>query len=99
MVNQVVTVVDAHVEPDLETQLLNGYSQMIDGPRPAGLLHSELLRGQDNRWRIQSTWVSLDALRALRAAGEPPAAIDLFEEVGSDLTHSWFTIENTLPTP
>ena len=95
MSDPVVTVVDAQVDPDREADLVAGYLQMSEGERPEGLLRSELLRGQNGRWRIQTTWQDMDALRAVRASGVRPAAIDLLERVGAEPSHAWFTVERS----
>ena len=95
MSDPVVTVVDAQVDPDREADLVAGYVQISDGERPRGLLRSELLRGQDGWWRIQTTWQDMDALRAVRASGVRPAAIDLLERVGAGHSHAWFTVERS----
>jgi len=44
---------------------------------PDGLLRTELLRGQNGRWRIQTAWRDGAALDAMRAASEAPAALRL----------------------
>jgi hypothetical protein len=41
---------------------------------PDGLVRTELLRGQDGTWRIQSLWRDRAALTAAREASERPAA-------------------------
>jgi hypothetical protein len=69
---------------------------MIAGDRPDGLIRSELLRGQDGAWRIQTTWRDLDAIRALRMSGRPPAALELLDRLGAEHTHAAFTVEEAL---
>jgi len=88
----VVTSVDAVVSPDREAELIAGYAALASS-RPEGLVRSELLRGPDNRWRIQTTWRDMEALMAMRNSGEPPAAPALFESVGAEHSHAWFTVE------
>jgi hypothetical protein len=88
-----VTAVDAVVDEDREQDLIDGFRALVAGPQPDGLVRSELLRGQDGRWRIQTTWRDRAAVMALRASGEPPAALALLEGVGADHTHGWFTVE------
>lgn len=93
MTKSVVTVVDATVETEREADLIDGYRSMIERERPDGLVRSELLRGQDGAWRIQSTWRDMAALQAVRSAGNPPAALALLEGIGAEHTHSWFVGE------
>jgi heme-degrading monooxygenase HmoA len=86
-------VVDANVNAERESELIDGYRHMIDSEQLDGLIRSELLRGQDGRWRIQSTWRDLEALQAVRKLGKPPAALELLESVGAEHSHTWFVIE------
>ena len=88
-----VTVVDTTVSADQEQLQVDGFRALNEGPRPAGLLRSELLRGQDGAWRIQSVWRDLEAVLALRRAGEPPAVLALLERIGAQHTHGTFTVE------
>jgi quinol monooxygenase YgiN len=88
----IVTATDATVDPARETELVDGYRQMIESGQPDGLLRSELLRGQNGVWRIQTTWRDMAALQAVRASGKPPAALALLDGLGAEHTHDWFTV-------
>ncbi|TFC51218.1 hypothetical protein E3T26_02865 [Cryobacterium sp. TMT1-21] len=94
----VVTSVDARGLPEREGDLLDGYRRMLAAGQPDGLVRSELLRGQDGSWRIQSTWWDMEALLALRKAGVPHAAQALLDGVGAEHTHSWFVVEDGFDT-
>ncbi len=94
MSKSVVTSVDAKVDAEHESDLIAGYRRIIAGDRPEGLLRSELLRGQDGAWRIQSAWRDLEALNEVRNSGSPPAALALFESVGAEHSFTWFVVEN-----
>lgn len=94
MGKQIVTVVDAQVAADREADLLAGFARMVADAAPDGLLRSELLRGQDGAWRIQTTWRDMDAIAELRKAGYPPAALVLLDSVGAQHSHGWFTVED-----
>ncbi|MGV1003323.1 MAG: hypothetical protein ACOYEV_00865 [Candidatus Nanopelagicales bacterium] len=84
----VITAVSALVDPAREEELISGFRSIVEQVRPAGLIRSELLRGQEGRWLIQTLWSDLETLRGLRAAGGRPAAQDLFDRVGAQLaTH------------
>lgn len=89
----IVATVDTMIEPEHEQDLINGFHQMTAGPRPEGLLRSELLRGQGKAWRIQTTWRDRDSLLVQRATGEPPAALALLERLGAPHSHSVYTVE------
>jgi hypothetical protein len=75
MGQRILTDVSATVDPDRESELVAGFQQLISGPVPDGLIRTDLLRGADGRWRIQTVWPDRDALGAMRAASEPPAAL------------------------
>ena len=91
---EVVTVVDASVDPAREQDLRDGYRQMMEAPKPDGLLRTELLRGQGGAWRIQTTWRDREVLLAQRSSGRPPAALELLDRVGAQHSHAVFTIED-----
>ncbi|MET0740521.1 MAG: alpha/beta hydrolase [Candidatus Nanopelagicales bacterium] len=91
----IVTSVDAKVDPAREADLLAGYAQLNAAERPAGLLRTELLRGQDGVWRIQSTWRDRESLIALRDSGVRPAAVELLERLGAEHSHAVFMVEQS----
>ena len=93
MSSPIVTVVDATVDPAREAELLEGYRQMNEDVKPDGWMRSELLRGQDGAWRIQTTWRDREAVIALRQSGVRPAALDLLERVGAEHSHGVYTVE------
>lgn len=68
---------------------------MNDGPKPDGLLRSELLRGQAGAWRIQTTWRDRDAPVAVRESGKPPAALVLLDQLGVEHSHAVFMVEQS----
>lgn len=95
MHGMVVTSIDARVDPACEEALLAGYRALKEGGQPDALLRSELLRGQDQHWRIQTTWRDLESLRAIRSSGVRPAALELFESVGAEHSHTFFTVQDS----
>ncbi|MEX5295509.1 hypothetical protein QYM41_09530 [Kocuria sp. CPCC 205268] len=93
---QVVTTIDTVIEAEHEEDLIEGFRRMTAGPRPEGLIRSELLRGQGGAWRIQTTWRDREALLALRATGEPPAAVALLDRLGARHSHTVHTVEHSI---
>jgi quinol monooxygenase YgiN len=79
----VLTVVSAVVAEEGRERLIAGFRELVAGPMPDGLLRTELLQGAEGRWRIQTLWRDQEALEAMRAGPEPPAAPALFRRVGS----------------
>jgi hypothetical protein len=90
---EIVTAIDATIDQDREQDLLDGYRPLMEAPKPDGLLHSELLRGQGGLWRIQTTWRDRDALMAVRNSGRPPAALELLDRMHAEHSHGVFTVE------
>jgi heme-degrading monooxygenase HmoA len=92
----VLTVVDAVVPGSREPELVAGFRALAAAEdQPPGLLRSELLRGQEGRWRIQTLWRDRAAVVALRQSGRPPAALELLRSVGAEHTHEVFTVEHS----
>jgi hypothetical protein len=94
MSTPIVTATDATVAADREDDLLEGYRAMLEADQPDGMLRSELLRGPNGSWRIQTTWRDMVALQAVRASGKPPAALALLDSLGAEPSHSWFIVED-----
>lgn len=93
MPEQILTIVTATVAAHRETELTAGFRDINTRPLPEGLIRTELLRGQNGNWRIQSLWRDRAALEAVRASTEPPAALELFRNVGADHSHEVFSVE------
>jgi hypothetical protein len=79
----ILTEVTAIVSEERVGELQDNYAALLDGPLPDGLLRSELLRGPEGQWRIQTLWRNKEALDAMRSS-EEPAAPKLFRQVGAD---------------
>ena len=90
----VVTVVDVVVPAEAEQALLDGFRELAVQPHPEGLVRTELLRGQEGAWRIQTTWRDREAVLALRAAGARPAVLELLDGLGVQHSHAVFTVEH-----
>jgi heme-degrading monooxygenase HmoA len=100
---RVVSEVSATVPADREGEFLAGFEELVSLPRPDGLLRTELLRGPDGEWRVQTLWRDLEALAATRVAPEPPCtAPQVFNSVGAQPLLEILEVESaydsTLPT-
>jgi quinol monooxygenase YgiN len=84
MTEAILTEVRATVRSARVPELLEGFRKLADTPVPDGLLHSWLVREDDEHWRIQTLWRDRAALDAMRAGPEPPAAPALFKVVGGE---------------
>ena len=92
---RVMTSVNAVVATQREAEFLEGFRELNAETKPAGLLRSELLKGQNGNWRIQTVWRDRDCLLAVRATGRPPAALELFDRVGAEHSHEVFSVEES----
>lgn len=99
MSGQVLTEVSAIVAADQEELLLASYRDRLFQPMPEGLVRTELLRGDDGHWRIQTLWRDRAALDAMRAQPEPPAAPQLFRRVGADPVLAVIEVAASYPSP
>jgi quinol monooxygenase YgiN len=94
-----VTILEARVDAGKESALQAAYAAALaSGVRPPGLVRSELSRDarDPSRWRIQTWWVSRQALEAMRSAGTP-AGILMFRAAGAEPSVSVFEVVAELP--
>ncbi len=87
-----VTIVEGAVEPAREGDLRAAWENRPT-TLPTGFIESSLLRGDDGTWRIVTVWESKEAVIAMRASGERPAALVMFEQAGSEPSVSMWTVE------
>ncbi|MBF9072753.1 hypothetical protein [Streptacidiphilus fuscans] len=99
MINWVLAEVDVRVAAEHEGQLIAAYHRLIALPPPDGLLQTELLRGQDGGWRIQTLWADRLALEAVRASSEGPTAPHLFRDLDADVSFEIFEVVDEWVTP
>ena len=88
-----VTIVEAAVEANREGDLRAAWGEITAAVLPAGFIESFLLRTEDQAWRIVTVWESKDAVLAMRATGEPPGALVVFERAGAKPSVSMSTVE------
>jgi hypothetical protein len=84
MNRRILTVVSATVDTNREAELVAGFRSLLVDSVPDGLLHTQLLKGANGGWQIQTLWRDRAARESMRAASEPPAAPRLFRSVGAD---------------
>ena len=83
---RIVTIVSAHVDEGRAHELVAAFEALLAEGLPDGLLRTQLLGDGKGSWVISSTWRDRDALDAMRAAPEPPAAPTLFRRFSADPT-------------
>ncbi|GAA2788720.1 hypothetical protein GCM10010441_12280 [Kitasatospora paracochleata] len=84
MTGRVLSEVSGVLAADREADFVEAYRRLVAGPLPDGLLRTELLRGSDHHWRVQSLWRDVATLQAVRADPKTAAAPRLFREAGSE---------------
>lgn len=87
-----VTIVEGAVDAEREDELRSAWEDET-AVLPDGLIESSLLRGDDGTWRIVTVWESKEAVVAMRASGEKPGALVMFERAGSEPSVSMWTVE------
>lgn len=97
MAERILTDVSAAVTPEREGNLLAGFARLLEGEVPDGLLRTELLRGSDGRWHVQTLWRDREALSAMRASTDEPAAPALFRGVGAEPVLEIMTVQAAHP--
>ena len=91
-----VTIVEGAVDPSREDDLRAAWDERRAAGLPNGLVESFLLRTEGDTWRIVTIWESKEAVIAMRASGEPPAALVMFERAGAKPTVSFWDVERNL---
>ncbi|WP_441249116.1 antibiotic biosynthesis monooxygenase [Kitasatospora sp. McL0602] len=99
MSGQVLSEVSAVVPAGREDELVRSYRELVAGPLPDGLVRTELLRGPDGLWRVQSLWRDKAALDAVRSNPKLAAAPRLFKQVGAEPQLTVFDLTVTQPGP
>jgi heme-degrading monooxygenase HmoA len=88
-----VTIVEGAVDAEREGDLRSAWEDTTSAALPNGFIESSLLRADDGTWRIVTVWESKEAVVAMRASGEKPAALVMFERAGSEPSVSMWTVE------
>jgi heme-degrading monooxygenase HmoA len=88
-----VTIVEGAVDAAREDDLRSAWEETTSQALPDGFIESSLLRADDGTWRIVTVWESEEAVIAMRASGERPAALVMFERAGSEPSVSMWTVE------
>lgn len=82
----ILTIVTAEVDEAHGQELVAAYRTLLAGGLPDGLLETQLLGDGQGHWAIHSLWRDRDAIDAMRAAPEPPAAPALFRRFSAEPT-------------
>jgi hypothetical protein len=77
----VVTMVSAHIAPDREAEVVDGFAAAVRAGMPERR-HTSLLRGDGDLWRIVTFWRNRGDLDHYLAHAEHPFATTLFERAG-----------------
>jgi heme-degrading monooxygenase HmoA len=88
-----VTIVEGAVDAAREEDMRSAWEETTSQALPDGFIESSLLRADDRTWRIVTVWESEEAVMAMRASDERPAALVMFERAGSEPSVSMWTVE------
>ncbi|MEZ0069795.1 heme-degrading monooxygenase HmoA [Streptacidiphilus sp. MAP12-20] len=104
MMSWVLTEANVTVAAEHEGRLIAAYRHLISQPLPEGLIQTEILRGPDGAWRIQTLWRDRASMEAMRASLEGPEAPRLFREIHAkpefsifDVVAEWITAQPEAP--
>ncbi len=77
----VMTILEARVEEAQWPALKAAYQAAINGELEPGLVRTDLIQSKQEPalWRIQTVWRSQAALDAMRATGETPRGVLIFQ--------------------
>ena len=95
----VLTILEATVAPDRAADLQAAFRGAA-GHVPPGLIRSHLVSASADptRWRIETLWMSRDALAAMRQAGTP-AGVLMFRAAGAEPSLSIHDVVATIEAP
>ena len=96
---KVLTVVQARLPAAEGAGIERAYTELRNGPATPGLVQSRLLRKPDGTgilYRIETIWESREMLDRMRAGPEPPAAIKLFHDAGTQPSFEVFEVAEEL---
>ncbi len=81
----VITILEANVSQGQWPVLEREYRAEIGGSLDAGLVQTFLLHGlaDPTLWRIVTVWESREALDKMRASGETPRGVVIFQAAGA----------------
>ena len=89
----VMTILEAHVEPDkwaaLEQAYKEGIAKLDPGITQTLLVHSST---DSTLWRIITLWSSREALDEMRRSAETPRGVLMFRAAGAQPTLSVFDV-------
>jgi heme-degrading monooxygenase HmoA len=82
MTGHVLSVTSATVPPESEAAIVEAF-RAVTSQLPHMVLHTSLVRGEGNDWRIVTLWRSRDQLEEYRRSVQTPAAIKIFQDAGA----------------
>jgi len=81
----VITILEAHIEPDMVPALLAAYQNGLSH-LPPQMIQTFLINHTTDKtlWRILSVWKSREALDEMRSSRETPEGILMFRAAGAE---------------
>jgi hypothetical protein len=97
MSEHVLSITSAKVPPDSAPAVIEAYRD-VTSRLPAAVLHTALVQGDANDWRIVTLWRSREQLEQYRRQVGTPAAIKLFRDAGVEPTVAVFGVVHEAAT-
>src|SRR5213592_4944136 len=85
MTGPVVTITAADVAPQSASAVTEAYRE-VTSTLPRSVLHTALVRGDGNDWRIITMWRSREQLLEYRRKVGTSPAVTIFRDAGADPT-------------
>lgn len=94
MANMVMTMLEAHVQPDHWAAVEEGFARM-QSEKPPQLTQSFLIQSaaDPTLWQVVGLWRSKDALDEYRSSGVTPGGVLLLRSVGAEPTLRLFEVK------
>jgi heme-degrading monooxygenase HmoA len=94
----IVTIAEGSVPPDREEAFSAAWNHATEEVLPPGLIRTFLLRAGEIR-RIATVWESREALDAMRAEADTPAAIAIFRAAGVEPAVTLWDVDAHVESP
>jgi hypothetical protein len=97
MSGHVLSITSAAVPPDSAPAVIEAY-RLVTSQLPAAVVHTALVQGDANDWRIVTLWRSREQLEEYRRRVGTAAAIKIFRDAGAEPTVAVFDVVHEAAT-
>jgi len=97
MSEHVLSITSAAVQPDSAPAVIEAYRR-VTSQLPAAVVHTALVQGDADDWRIVTLWRSREQLEEYRRRVGTAAAIKIFRDAGAEPTVAVFDVVHEAAT-